>query len=444
MIKRILTILIGFLLAVTVLFLAAILLIPEETEHFWKQTGLPEAYLMQIETWLGRVTPATKETRLYGTLEARTIHAMSEIPGRAVDVLVEEGAWVEAGQPLIHLDPAEVQAQIAAAQESLMAARAARDAVAAPPGPEVRRMAETAVDKAQIELENARRTLEHARAVRNNPVALDAQIDQTAALIPVAQAQVEAAQAAVKQVDVLLQNAITDGSREGKYKARILQAQKAAAEASLDATNARLRGLYQTLTALKRMREQPLALEAQVHQAEGAVALAEAALRLAQAERAAQIAPPQPERIAVAEAGVQQAQAALDLARWYEKRLTIVAPHAGRIQAKHIETGETITPGKPLLTLADTRRMELWVYVPAKDLHRLRLGDQLPVEVLAMPDESFVGQVFYIAPQAQFRPNNVLNPDDRGDMVFLVKLHLENGDGRLKPGMPADVILPDQ
>ncbi len=112
------------------------------------------------------------------------------------------------------------------------------------------------------------------------------------------------------------------------------------------------------------------------------------------------------------------------------------------MQAKLIEKGETVTPGKPLITLADTRQMEVWVYVAAGDLHRIRLGDTLPVEVLALPDELFQAQVFYIAPEAQFRPTNVLNPDDRGDMVFQVKLQLDNQDGRLKPGMPADVLLP--
>ena len=442
MTKRILTILLSLILALGVLLLAAILLIPDQVERAWQLSGLPEGYLLQVESWLGKAEPAATEIRMYGTLEARVTHAMSELNGRAVEVMVEEGDWVEAGQPLIRLDSTDVQAQIAAAEEALAAAQAARDAAAAPPGPEIRRVADSAVKKAQAELENAQRILDHARNVRENPVALNAQINQTAALIPVAQAQVEAANAAIKQTDVLIGDAITDGSREGKYKVRILQAQKAAAQASLEAAQARLNGLIQTLALLKKMREEPLALDAQVHQAEGALRVAEAALRVAEAERAAKTAPPQPEVVAVAEAGVQQAQAALDLARWGEDRLTILAPASGRVQAKLIDKGETVTPGKPLITLADTRQMEIWVYVAAGDLHRIHVNDVLPVDVLAIPDERFQAQVFYIAPKAQFRPSNVLNPDDRGDMVFLVKLRLDNGDGRLKPGMPADVILP--
>ena len=441
MIKRILIILISLLLATAIVFLAALTLMPSQTIQTWRQWQLPQTPLLQMQPWLGRFQPASDQVRLYGTLEARTLHAMSELEARATEVLVTEGDWVEVGQPLIRLDPTDVQAQIAAAEKAVTAAQAARNATAAAPGPEVHQLADSAVAAAQTELDNARRSLEQARKALQNPLDLDAQINQTAALIPTAQAQVQAAEADIRQLQIFIDDARTDGSMQGKYKVRILEEQKAAAEASLDAANARLSGLYRTLTLLKKMRAEPLALEAQVHQAEAAVIVAQAALQTAEAERTAKTAAPQPEIVAVAETGVRQAQAALNQAHWHEKRLTVTAPAAGRVQAKLIEKGEMVTPGKPLITLADTRQMEVWVYVAAGDLPRVHMGDALPIEVLALPGQHFRGRIFYIAPKAQFRPNNVLNPDDRGDMVFLVKLHVDNPDGLLKPGMPADVIL---
>ncbi len=443
MIKNILTKLLALLLVATLLFLAAVVLIPHQVQALWQAWQLPQTPLLQVQTWLGVIEPAPTEIRLYGTLEARTIHAMSEVEGRAIDVLIEEGDWVDEGAPLIRLDPTDVQAQVKAAEEAVKTAQAARDAAAAPPSEETKALANSKVAKARIDVNNAQRSLAHARNVLANPLALEAQINQTAALIPVAQAQVDAARASVQQIEVLIEDAQGDGSRQGQYRLRILQEQKAAAEASLEAAQARVDGLQQTLKLLKQMRANPLSLQAQVHQAEGAVAVAEAALKVAEAERDAQIAPPQPEAVAVAEAQVQQAKAALDLARWKADRLTIVAPASGRVQAKLIEKGETVLPGKPLITLADTRQLEVWVYVASQDLHRIHVGDTLPVEVIALPDETFEAQVFYIAPEAQFRPTNVLNPDDRGDMVFLVKLLLDNEDGRLKPGMPADILLPE-
>jgi HlyD family secretion protein len=222
----------------------------------------------------------------------------------------------------------------------------------------------------------------------------------------------------------------------------MLEEQKLAAEEILKAAQSRLDGLYMTLSLLKEMRSKPLTLIVNVHRAEDQVSLARAALKVAEAERNASTAPPSPEEVALAEASIQKAEAALAIARWQEDRLLITSPIAGRIQAQMIKSGEVVQAGKPLLRIADTSRMEVWAYVPQEDLHTVSLGARFPVEVIAIPDQRFEGEVFFIASEAQFRPNNVLNPDDRGDMVFLFKLWLDNTDGVLKPGMPADVILP--
>jgi len=439
--RKIITSLTFLVIAAAILLLAALLLIPQQVVQTWQRWQLPPTALEQMQAVLGLTQPADEEIRLYGTVEARAIHAMSEVDGRAREVLVTEGDWVEPGQPLIRLDPTAARAQVAAAEEGLAAAQAAREAATAPPGPEVQQLADSAVTAAQTRLSNAQRSLKQARELRQNPLSLNAQINQTAALIPIAQAQMEAARADIKQAQVLIDDARDDVSMQGQYQVRILEEQKAAGEAALDAATARVQGLQQVLALLKKMRDNPLALEAQVHKAGGAVAVAQAGVKLAQAEQAAQTAPPPPEVEAVAEAGVQQAQTALDLARWQEERLVIVAPAAGQVQARLIEEGERVAPGQPLITLIDASQLEVWVYVPAGDLQRVQLGETLPIEVLALPGQSFQGQVFYIAPQAQFRPANVLNPDDRGDMVFLVKLHVANPEGVLKPGMPADVLL---
>lgn len=440
--KKLINTLLILLFAVAILFTAGVLLLPDAVQSLWQKAGLPQTPLARILALTGGGAPSGRhELRFYGTLEARTFTVMSELPGRASAVLVDEGDRVEAGEILIRLAPDDVQAQMAAAEESVAAARAARTAVAAPPDKSVVTLADQKVAAARIDLENARRSLKDAQEMVANPLALDAQINQTASLIPVAKANIDAAQASVKQLTVLLTDAQGDGSREGKYKAQMLQAQKTAAEQEVKAAQARLDGLYRSYALLKKMRETPLELLANQHQAESAVNQAEAALAVAQTERALQIASPQPEAIAVADAQVQKARAALATVRWQVDRLQLSAPVGGRVQAKMLESGETVRPGAPLLTIADDSRMEVWVYVSAQDLHRVHLGDRLPVAVLAVPDRLFEADVFFIADQAQFRPNNVLNPDDRGDMVFLVKLYLANEEGLFKPGMPADVIM---
>ena len=244
--KKLPSIFITLLIAAIILFVAGLILLPDQMESLWRQADLPEAPLSQIKTLTGHAAEP-QEARLYGTLEAHVTHVMSEINGRAVRVLVEEGETVAAGQPLVYLDPSDTQAQIAAAEEAVAASRAARDATAAPPDETIAALAQETVNAARTEVANARRDLEQAQDMLANPLALDAQIDQTAAMIPVAQAGIDAAKASVKQIQVLIDDAQKDGSREGKYKVRILQEQKAAAEEEQNAVQARLNGLHRTL-----------------------------------------------------------------------------------------------------------------------------------------------------------------------------------------------------
>lgn len=441
--RRFLSTLSILLILAIIVLIAAFLLAPDQFDQTWRQAGLPTETLNQGRALAGQ-TPleAPSTLRLYGELEATETHAMSEIPGRVTAVLVGEGELVGAGAPLVELDPTQVEAEITAAAQALETARAAREAAAAPPDETIVAVADSVVSAAETRLANAQRTLAQAQDDLDHPLSLDAQINQTAALIPAAKAGVERAEANVSQIDVLLEQARTDGSREGKFTASMLEKKKAAAEAEVEAAQARLQGLRRALSLLRAMKEDPITLEAQVHQAENGVKLAETALTVARAERDVAAEPPAPAAIAIADARVQKAEAALALAQWKADHLQVVAPASGRAFNRLIEPGETIAPGQALFTIAALDEMELRIYVAERDLHRIQVGDSLPVETPLLPGQTLAATVFYIAPEAQFRPNNVLNPDDRGDMVFLAKLRLPNSDGVLKPGMPADVLLP--
>ncbi|HXF99720.1 MAG TPA: hypothetical protein VNL69_02995, partial [Bacteroidota bacterium] len=54
---------------------------------------------------------------------------------------------------------------------------------------------------------------------------------------------------------------------------------------------------------------------------------------------------------------------------------------------------------------------------------------------------TFEGTVTYISPVAEFTPKNVQTKDERTKLVFGVKIEIENSDGALKPGLPADARL---
>ncbi len=441
--RRLPSLLLVLLIVAILAAVAAFFLTPARFDALWQQAHLPAAPLQRARTLLGQgAGAAPAEIRLYGVLEATETYAMSELPGRTASVLIEEGQKVEAGQPLLKLDPAEIQAQVAAAEQALATAKAARAAVAAPPTETTIALADSAVAAAQTRVDSARRSLAQAQSDLEQPLDLDAQINQTRTLIPAAQAGIDQARAELARASVMLENARKDGSREGQFTQQMLTHQQAAAQSNIEAAQARLGGLQRALGLLQKMRANPLGLQAQANAIEQEVRVAEAALALAQAERAVVAEPPSRQAIAVADAQVQAAEAASKLAQWQADRLIVTAPAAGRVVQRLIEPGETIEPGKPLFTIIDASALDVRVYVALRDLPRLQLGARLPVEVAIPGGHRLDGAITYIAPEAQFRPNNILNPDDRGDMVFLVKLRLPNPEETLKAGMPVDVLLP--
>jgi HlyD family secretion protein len=59
----------------------------------------------------------------------------------------------------------------------------------------------------------------------------------------------------------------------------------------------------------------------------------------------------------------------------------------------------------------------------------------------AYPGKVFRGAVSRIAEQAEYTPRNVQTQEERVKTVFAVEIALENPDGLLKSGMPADAVL---
>lgn len=147
------------------------------------------------------------------------------------------------------------------------------------------------------------------------------------------------------------------------------------------------------------------------------------------------------EQIEGARARVAQAEAAVATLRVQLEDASAHAPVAGVITRTHAEVGETVGAGQPVATLAELARPRLRVYIPESVIGRIKLGAAANVMVDAYPQRLFPGTVSFVSSQAEFTPKNVQTREERVKQVFAVDVQMENNDGTLKPGMPADVAI---
>lgn len=125
----------------------------------------------------------------------------------------------------------------------------------------------------------------------------------------------------------------------------------------------------------------------------------------------------------------------------YFRETKIYAPADGVILSRVAEEGEVVNPGQVIYNMVDLNKLYIKVYIPEPELGKVKLGQQARVYVDAYPDRYFNGTLTRVYEQAEFTPKNVETKDERVKLVFGAEVSVENPEGLLKPGMPADVVL---
>jgi multidrug resistance efflux pump len=422
-----------------------------------------------------------------GTVEAVEVTVSPEVAGRVVEVLAQEGDTVEAGQALFRLDGSLLEAQRDQAEAALASAQAAVNVAFS-----VRDSAQAALDSAQVQLElelvGARLQEQPQRAsawsvnqpgefelpawyfTRDESMAaarselqaaqedLDAEqvnmeeLAQTmdyADLLAVEQRLAQAEQAFLVAKDVL---DLAQGQSE--------RAMRDEAQSAYDSAKAELEAAQQDYDDLLSEEETGDILDGRANLAiaqeryetaldrYNALLTGEDSLRV----RAAQTAVKQAEtNLAQAETGLIQAQAAVDQAQSQIdlidvqiEKLTVYAAVGGVILSRSIEPGEVVPVGSAAMTIGQLDELSITVYLPEDRYGEIMLGQGAEVTVDSFPNESFPAVVIRIADQAEFTPRNVQTDEGRRTTVFAVKLSVDDPSGKLKPGMPADVVFEER
>lgn len=119
----------------------------------------------------------------------------------------------------------------------------------------------------------------------------------------------------------------------------------------------------------------------------------------------------------------------------------IINPIEGTVLNKYIQENEVAAPGKPLYKIADTKNLFLRAYIISPQLSEVKVGQDVTI-FINQPDKSqkaYKGKVAWISDKAEFTPKTIQTKDERQNLVYAVKIAVENTDGLIKIGMYGDV-----
>jgi RND family efflux transporter MFP subunit len=129
-------------------------------------------------------------------------------------------------------------------------------------------------------------------------------------------------------------------------------------------------------------------------------------------------------QLVLAQAQVEQARAALEVARKHVRDTVIYAPVSGEIQRKMVNKGSYVEAPTHVFSIVDNTRLELESPVASADLGPIRARQHVTFKVNSYPDLTFDGRVIDMNPAV-----------DEQTRSAKVRIQVVGGAGKLKAGM---------
>jgi HlyD family secretion protein len=256
----------------------------------------------------------------------------------------------------------------------------------------------------------------------------------------------------VKKLNIKEGDKVKAGAILGVIDTSMLEAQAAQAQAALNAANATLDRTKQGPTA-----DEVAIAKASLDSAKAAVGVAQAAydraggasnpympmlpesLTLQQATNAYRAAVatynstvnhPTATELKLAQAQVEQAQAAYDLVKRTMATAQLVAPFDGTVVWLGAKVGELSAPSVPALTLADLSQMQVEVGIDENALGSIRVDQVVTITVDALNGKTLTGHVKKIG---------LLATSTGGFINIPIKIAVDPTSAPIAPGMSATV-----
>jgi len=434
-----------------------------------------KAFLLKYKLWViigliivggGSIFIAKRNNKLEletATAEKRTIVRDVGMTGRVkpvekVDLAFDEGGRIAlvsasvgkdvgAGELLVQLESADLNAQRVQADANILAEEARLEALKRGTRPEEIQVAEVKVANAGVSLDDAKRNLENTLndTFTKAENAIHADVDQffmnpktanpqlTFATTPSLKSEIEFQRVAVENTLTAWASDRTslEASRKSLEAIRTFLEKVSVAVNSLSPTtgftqtniDAYRAGVSGARTTINTSLTNVTAAQEKVRSAESSKVLAEEELKLKKAGTTS-------EDIKQQEAKIESAKAEKNLIVAKLAKRGIRAPIAGTITMQEARVGEIASIGKVLVSLSSASGFEVEANVPEADIARLRVGNEATVMLDAHGDTPFAARVVEVDPA-----ETIVD----GVATYKVRIQFVSHDDRIRSGMTANV-----
>lgn len=378
-----------------------------------------EQVIRPAQVWVTKQQTFQHEVNYSGKIFPANESPLSfRVSGKVIERLVKLGDTVKKGQAIARLDSSDTELNAAQASASFTAAQNEFDASRAQLATMQNNhsVAQSALATSQSNLVSAHSNLSSARS---NATAVQASANAAKASIRVAQSELENAQQEYNRTRKLFQqNFISQTVLDrDTQRLRTAQANVKAAKSQWNAAQSQVKAAQGEVGAAQ---GNVSALEAQIDAAQAQVKAAKSQVDIAQSQMKA----------AKAQIGAVGAQTRL--ANNQNRYTVLKSPYAGIVTQTHIEVGQVVSAGQPVITLAKKKGFEVHINVGEQAIQSMAVGEAIEVALWVEQDKRYQGTITEIAPSAS------------NSRTWLVKATLEEDSEAFKLGMTAQVYFTQQ
>lgn len=364
--------------------------------------------------WFHRPDP--NRLSISGNIELTQVDISFKVPGKLIELNVDEGAFVKKGTVIARIDRQQVEKQRDRDEAGLSGAQ-------------------SQLQQTVTQIQWQRETLESDIALRRAELrAAQAHLDellagsrpqeiqQALAVVTEAKAQRDTAKLDWDRAQELFKNDDISRAQYDQFRMRN------------DSTAAALKQAEERLAMVS---EGPRKEE--IESARAQVARANAAVRLSEANRLE--LKRKEEDLPVRRAEVSRAQAQIGITDTQIGDTVVIAPVDGVVLVKSAEVGEVLAAGTTVVTIGDIDHPWLRGYINETDLGRVKLGAPATISSDSYKGKTYAGHVSFIASAAEFTPKQIQTREERVKLVYRIKIDVDNRGHELKSNMPVDAEI---